>query len=276
MLAALSEQRGDIAQHAPPGTARSALRNGRRRPPERLQCGSSVHPGRANCRRIVRIPRTSRARSPSQGCRAECRGDLQCAGWWERVGGFDARACTARPRGGARVALLIVAAPDSGMLRRRRPVSPTRPGFAARLAHSPTAVSTHDGHDDSCYGQSSPPPGPSGVVGDGGPGLPGDHAARPPGRVDLHLRRRVQRHHAGHQQLGAPGDGRQRLPQRRHGLLRRQPGHDLGLGRLPEPDACARWRRSRARTGATASPRATKRAWCRRTDSSTRPTAPSR
>ena len=68
---------------------------------------------------------------------------------------------------------------------------------------------------------------------------------------------------------------RQRLRQRRHGLLRRQPRHHLGLGRLPESHG-ARWRPSPARTAATASRRRTRRAWCRPTASSTRPTARSR
>ena len=94
--------------------------------------------------------------------------------------------------------------------------------------------------------------------------------------MELHVRRRVQRHALEHEHLGAPGDSEQRLHQRRHGLLRRRPRHHFGVGRLPQPDGRSGGPVHVLRTGATASRRATRRAWCPPKASSTRPTAPSR
>ena len=116
-----------------------------------------------------------------------------------------------------------------GSCRHRARRGPTRrlPVQAARRRHGHAARLAHELH-------AARPRRPTSVRATApAPVVPGHDTARPAGQLDLHLRRRVQRHLTEHERLGTPGDGEQRLRQRRDGLLHGQPPDHLGVGRLP-------------------------------------------
>ena len=169
---------------------------------------------------------------------------MQCAGWWERVGVAlsDAPACSARPRRQwSRCWWSRRPTPGRWPVRRASPPGPRRrparqsaplpPHRLRRRRCSASGSREHLRHPTGAHRGRRPrrrrrcwpghrlwPPGPEKIYGrqpaarppaldlHRGLGLPGDHAARPPGDVELHVRRRVQRDDAEHEQLGAPGD----------------------------------------------------------------------